>query len=1124
MQQLVDWLEDLGLGQYAQLFAENGIELSVLPDLTDQDLEKLGVVVGHRRKMLRAIADLAPASKSSPVEAASDFPAGTFAPPRSYTQTHLAEQVATARGALEGERKQVTVLFCDIANSTALAERIGAEAMHSLLNRFFEFALGELHRYECTINQFGGDGFMALAPVTHEDHARRAVLAALGIQQALPARKKDMGLGGEELAVRIGINTGPVVVGAIGDNLRMDYTAVGDTTNLAARLQQHAEPGTILISEATYRLVRDDIRADRLKPIAVKGKSEPVLAYKVLATIPRRSPLRGLGERALSTFVGRDRDVAQLLDLMAEAEAGRGHVVGVVGEPGAGKSRLLYEFRQALADKKVSYLEGRCLSYGGSIPYVPILDIIKQSFAITQDDAVDAITAKVAAGIEEVGLDVNEWAPLLLLFLGVREGAERVAVLTPETIKARTFEMLRQLSLSGSRRRTLVFGVEDLHWVDKISEEYLASLVESLSGAPILLLSTYRPGYRPPWMEKSFATQVSLRPLSSADSLRVVRSALQGRTVSEQFAEAIVEKAGGNPLFLEELARVVGEQPQGFPSFFMPDTVQGVLQARIDRLANEPKRLLQTASVIGREVPIKLLRVVWETPGSLDVHLLELKRQEFLFERSTAGEQIYVFKHALTQDVAHDSLLTLARQTLHEATARALEVIYQDRLEQFYERIAHHYIQTTNSDKALEYLELANQKAAGKNAMQEAKTFFDQAIALLDNMPDNDENRRRRISLIVRQLVVFWLLFRVPEYHDLLVRHEKIAIALNDLRLLSQFKFNLGHCQWVFGLLDQTVETISSVVKLNETAGTTEESGPAYCMLQWTHLYLGNFEPALSAQKSALEKFKERDDLRWHGWSFAAASAAYSWHGWWAEALEEGQKALRFAEEYQDLSLVSFAQLVISIAYSWKGDAAQALEHIQIAVEKAPTPGDKAFAQTWLGIALCRVDQAREAADLLGSILPLYEATQWVPGQVFARTYRGEAYLRLGELDDAEQTVQKGLDLAIRCGMKYYVGYLQRILGEVALKRNPEQLAEPLAVPHFQASISVLRDIKSENELALAYTGYGRVHKHQGRTAEARDYFARALEIFERLGTLVEPDKVRAELAALPASSRFLQA
>jgi class 3 adenylate cyclase len=418
----------------------------------------------------------------------------------------LAQQVATTRGALEGERKQATVLFCDIANSTALAERIGAEAMHTLLNRFFELALGELHRYECTINQFGGDGFMALAPVTHEDHARRAVLAALGIQQALFERKEELGPGGGELAVRIGINTGPVVVGTIGDNLRMDYTAIGDTTNLAARLQQHAEPGAILISEVTHRLVRDDVQSDRLDPIAVKGKTKPVVSYRVLGAIPRRSPLRGLGQLALTEFVGRDRDVAQMLDLLAEVQDARGHVMGIVGEPGAGKSRLLYEFRQALAGKQVTYLEGRCLSYGSAIPYVPVLEIIRQNFGVLEADTAEAVAAKVRLGIAEVGLDPDEWGPILLLFLGVKEGTDRLSALTPETIKARTFDVLRQLSLSGSKRQTLIIAVEDLHWIDKISEEYLGSLVESLSGVPILLLTTYRPGYRPPWMEKTRAT------------------------------------------------------------------------------------------------------------------------------------------------------------------------------------------------------------------------------------------------------------------------------------------------------------------------------------------------------------------------------------------------------------------------------------------------------------------------------------------------------------------------------------------------------------------------------------------------------------------------------------------
>jgi class 3 adenylate cyclase len=301
------------LSEYEQRFAENDIDIDIIPDLTDQDLEKLGVSLGHRRKMLRAITDLAGYSRRSG-EPRANVPAGTFAPPRSYSQTHLAQQVATARGALEGERKQVTVMFCDIANSTALAEKVGAEAMHTLLNKFFELAQDELHRYECTINQFGGDGFMALAPVAHEDHARRAVLAALGIQQALRG-KGELGSSREELTVRIGINTGSVVIGTIGDQLRTEYTAIGDTTNLAARLQQHAAPGTILISEACHRLVQDDFRTERLDPIAVKGKAQPIAPYRVLAAIPRRSPLRGLGKRALSEFVGRDGDVAQLLEL-----------------------------------------------------------------------------------------------------------------------------------------------------------------------------------------------------------------------------------------------------------------------------------------------------------------------------------------------------------------------------------------------------------------------------------------------------------------------------------------------------------------------------------------------------------------------------------------------------------------------------------------------------------------------------------------------------------------------------------------------------------------------------------------------------------------------------------------
>src|SRR5215831_8550673 len=300
--------------------------------------------------------------------------------PVAYTPKHLAERILTSRSALEGERKQVTVLFCDLTNSTALAERLGPEAMHTVLNRFFELALAEVHRYEGTINQFLGDGFMALfgAPVAHEDHARRAVLAALGLQEKLHQEGVDAGSlsGGTEhappLSVRMGLNTGLVVVGSIGDNLRMDYTAVGDTTNLAARLQQLAEPGAILLSETTARLVRSEVRLEALEPAYVKGKTEPVVASRVLGPRPRRSPLAGLEERALSPFVGRERELTTLHELLVQIEAGQGQVVGLVGEAGVGKSRLLFEFRQCLSDRRVTYLEGRCLSYGSATPYLPL--------------------------------------------------------------------------------------------------------------------------------------------------------------------------------------------------------------------------------------------------------------------------------------------------------------------------------------------------------------------------------------------------------------------------------------------------------------------------------------------------------------------------------------------------------------------------------------------------------------------------------------------------------------------------------------------------------------------------------------------------------------------------------
>jgi len=424
--------------------------------------------------------------------------------------------------------------------------------MHALLNRFFELALSEVHRYEGTINQFLGDGFMALfgAPVAHEDHASRAVLAAVTIQRRLEERHTELiGAHGGELSVRIGLNTGPVVVGKIGDNLRMDYTAVGDTTNLAARLQQLAEPGVILVSDATRRQVGEQFRLEPLPPVTVKGKAEPVQAYRILGLASRRSPR---WERPSTRFVGRERELGVLSDLLEQAERGQGQTVGIVGEPGVGKSRLLYELRQGLAERRVTYLEGRYPSYCASIPYLPVLDIIRTNCGIVDADPPEAVADKVRFAVEEVSMDPQKAVPYLLNLLGVKDESGTMEALAPDVIRARTLETLRQLAVKGSQRRPIIFAVEDVHWVDRPSGEYFDSLVENLPGAMILFVATYRPGYRPPWLDRSYATQIALRPLSQPESQSVVHAVASENRLADAVSLLILAKAEGNPFFLED--------------------------------------------------------------------------------------------------------------------------------------------------------------------------------------------------------------------------------------------------------------------------------------------------------------------------------------------------------------------------------------------------------------------------------------------------------------------------------------------------------------------------------------------------------------------------------------------
>jgi class 3 adenylate cyclase/tetratricopeptide (TPR) repeat protein len=635
--------------------------------------------------------------------------------PAGYTPRHLSEQILAVRSAIEGERKQVSVLFCDIVSSSALAAELGPEEFHLVIDRFFRVALAEVHRFEGTVNQFLGDGFMALfgAPIAHEDHARRAVLAALGVAAQA------------EVRIRIGINSGLVVVGTIGDDLRVDYTAFGDTTVLAARLQAAAAPGAVLVSQQSAGLVRGYFTLEEVAPVQVKERTVYPLRVTGLGT---RTGRIDSGDE-LSPFTGRDRELAELQRLLDTAAGGGGQVVGLAGDPGLGKSRLALEFRR-LAEPAAAVLEGRCLSYGSGIAYLPLFELVRNACGIAADDPPDLMGTKIELRIKALELDVS-LARYLRHAFGVMAGDAGLADMDPQAIRARTFEALRRLLVTEAARRPLVVLVEDLHWIDRTSEDFLAGFADELPGVPILLLATYRSGYSPPWIGKSFASQLALRPLAPAASEMIVTSILDRGNPAE--AAAIAARGEGNPFFLEELARATRDLAADEEGVAVPETVQQVLAARIDRLTADQKAALQVAAVLGRELSLDLAEEVWDGDVPLEARLQELKGLEFLLERHSPAERTFAFRHVLTREVAYDSMLQGRRRELHGRAGAALEHSQANRFEHC-ELLAYHCSHSADPARAIPHLAAAGDRAKDRYANEEAVAFYRRAVELIEEL------------------------------------------------------------------------------------------------------------------------------------------------------------------------------------------------------------------------------------------------------------------------------------------------------------------------------------------------------------------------------------------------------
>jgi class 3 adenylate cyclase len=688
--------------------------------------------------------------------------AAKFSTPQSYTPRHLAEKILTSRSALEGERKQVTVLFADVVGFSMLSERLDPEAIHTIMDGCFELLTRAVHRYEGTINQFTGDGIMALfgAPITHEDHAIRALETALTIQTEAAgygeAVQRRFGL---PFQMRIGINTGTVVVGRIGDNLRMDYTAQGDTTNLAARLQQMAPPGAIWVGESSYRIARAAFEWRSVGPIMVKGRDTAAPTHELVGRRPVRSRFDVQAQRGLRRFVGRDLEFQQLLACWTLAKQGQGQVVSVVGEAGLGKSRLLHEFKARLARERGQYLEGSCFAYGESVSYLPFIEVVKTFCGLEGVSQEAEAKRQIDGRLTSLALDPAAVTPYLQNLLTLAVDDPMFANLPSHLIRERTVAALTALLLAVAAEGPLALIIEDVHWIDKATEEVVAALVEAVAAVPLLIMLVYRPEYLHAWTNKAYETHIPLSQLPSASRAEMVQAILHKpyasrlslprltREESTALAQEILGTAtipaalerliddttDGNPLFVEELTlsllesgnlvREDGRYAMARPAeaLPLPTTLQGVLLARIDRLDDDLKQLLQGASVIGRVFSAPVLVEMAEHRPDLEDMLLQLEELEFIYPTTLTPQREYSFKHVLTQQAVYDALLRSKREALHEGVGRALETVYSDQLEAFSDLLAYHYGRSPNADKAVEYLDRANRKARRLNAMAEAK-------------------------------------------------------------------------------------------------------------------------------------------------------------------------------------------------------------------------------------------------------------------------------------------------------------------------------------------------------------------------------------------------------------------
>ena len=1053
----------------------------------------------------------APAS----VESATHAPA-----PESYTPKHLVEKILISKAALEGERKQVTVLFADLKGSMELLADRDPEEARKLLDPVLERMMEAVHRYEGTVNQVMGDGIMALfgAPLAHEDHAARACYAALDLQREMRRLTELLRQShGVTVQARVGLNSGEVVVRTISSDLHMDYTAVGQTTHLAARMEQLATPGATLLTADTLRLAEGYVEVKPLGAMPVKGLAAPVEAYELTGGGPRRSRLSAAVARGLTRFVGRHAELEQLREALGRTASGHGQVVAIVGEPGVGKSRLVWEVTHSHRTHGWLILQAGSVSYGKATPYLPVVDLLKGYLEIADRDEPRAIREKVTGKLLTLDRSLEPALPALLALLDVPGEDRRWEALDPPARRQRTIEALRRLLLRESQAQPLLVVFEDLHWIDAETQAVLDRLVESLPTARILLLVNYRPEYRHGWGGKTYYRQLRLDPLAPENATALLETLLGADATLEPLKRLLLTRTEGNPLFLEESVRslvddgaLVGQRGayrvvKTRETVHVPATVQAILAARIDRLPPEDKNLLQTASVVGTAVPVTVLAAVSEVSAdALADRLARLQAAEFLYETSLFPDAEYTFKHALTHEVAYGGLLQERRRVLHARAVEAIEGLYTERLAEHVERLAYHAVRGEVWEKAVRYLRQAGRKAIGRSAYPEAVASFEQTLAALQHLPESRERTEQAIDLHLDASKAQSTAGAQAKSTEHARQAEALAEVLGDERRLGWALLRHAACAFVVGDSDGALERSQRALAISHDDWSFQASLDQN--LGMVRQIRGEYRSGAERLRRVAEAFRgdRRIDLFWGvvGTGWASAFGRLSWClaelGEFDEAIAHSEEAVRIARELDHPASLVNGYRSVGLVLLRRGDVPQALPPLERAVEVCrvtPVPVLFDIAAGHLGYAYALSGRLPEGIALLEEALANPDATGRTNHPLLL-AYLGEAHLLAGHPDDATAVARRALDLAHRQKERGNEAWVLRLLGEIAAHTDPPDVKS--AEDYYRQALARADELGMRPLVAHCHVGLGKLYRRTGDGARAEEHLTAAATMYAR--------------------------